>query len=80
MVARPKMGFEVPIGEWLRGPLRPWADQLLEPQRLRAGGLFQPEPVAHLWAQHRSARGDSTHLLWSLLMFEAWRDSWRAGA
>jgi asparagine synthase (glutamine-hydrolysing) len=80
VVARPKMGFEVPIGEWLRGPLRPWADQLLEPQRLRAGGVFKAEPVVHLWARHRSGRGDSTHLLWSVLMFEAWRDSWRAAA
>ena len=73
---RPKQGFGVPIGEWLRGPLRPWAQSLLEPARLRQGGLLRAEPVGQAWAEHLSARSDRGFALWNVLMFQAWYERW----
>lgn len=69
---RPKMGFSVPVGEWLRGPLRGWADDLLSPASLRASGLLEPAPITRAWEQHRSGRFDWSNRLWSALMLEAW--------
>jgi asparagine synthase (glutamine-hydrolysing) len=57
----------------LRGPLRPWAEDLLAPSRLRAGGLLDADVVARLWAEHLSGRRDRQYELWDVLMFEAWR-------
>ena len=68
---RPKTGFAVPVGEWLRGPLRPWAEELLDPARL-GDGPIDPAPVRRRWAGHL-AGADHTASLWSVLMFEAWR-------
>ena len=73
---RPKMGFGVPIDRWLRGPLRDWAENLLSPQALRAGGFIRPEPVTKAWEQHLSGRRNRQHELWTVLMFEAWRRKW----
>lgn len=70
---RPKMGFEVPIGRWLRGPLHAWADELLDPRTLEGAGIFDACAVRHALAEHLAGRADSAHLLWSILMFEAWR-------
>lgn len=70
---RPKMGFGVPVGDWLRGDLREWAEDLLSEDRLKDGGLFQPEIVRDIWAQHLSGGRNLQHQLWPLLMFEAWR-------
>jgi asparagine synthase (glutamine-hydrolysing) len=72
---RPKAGFGVPIGEWIKGPLRDWTEALLDPPRLASQGLFDPVMVATRWRQHLSGERDSTAALWSLLMFEAWRDA-----
>jgi asparagine synthase (glutamine-hydrolysing) len=69
---RPKTGFAVPIGEWLRGPLRPWAEELLDESRLREGGHFRPGPVRARWRDHLSGRGDNTAAIWFVLMFQAW--------
>ncbi|HWT11300.1 MAG TPA: asparagine synthase (glutamine-hydrolyzing) [Allosphingosinicella sp.] len=69
---RPKTGFAVPVGEWLRGPLRPWAEELLGESRLRAGGHFRPGPIRARWEDHLKGRGDSTASLWFVLMFQAW--------
>lgn len=77
LVDGPKKGFGIPIHEWLRGPLRPWAEDLLSEQRLRAAGLVDPAPVRALWQQHLSGRSDWGYRLWPLLMFEAWRDGTR---
>ncbi|HET7189743.1 MAG TPA: asparagine synthase (glutamine-hydrolyzing) [Gemmatimonadaceae bacterium] len=78
LVDRPKMGFEVPIGEWLRGPLRPWADGLLEPRTLAQTGIFDVSAVRRTVQEHDARRTDAAHLLWSILMFEAWRRHWGA--
>lgn len=75
MMERPKKGFGIPIHEWLRGPLRGWAEELLSESRLRQGGYVDPKPVRALWEQHLQGRGDWGYRLWPVLMFEAWRDA-----
>jgi len=72
LVERPKMGFGVPVGAWLRGPLREWADDLLDPGRLRQDGLLNAQLVGTLWQDHRAGRQDWQYPLWDLLMFQAW--------
>ncbi len=72
MVERPKMGFGVPVGEWLRGPLRSWADDLLAPALLRSQGFFAFEEVDTAWQAHRSGEKDLIFQLWPILMFQAW--------
>jgi asparagine synthase (glutamine-hydrolysing) len=75
---RPKMGFDPPVGEWLRGPLREWAETLLAPSRLAAEGFLDPDVVAAAWRRHRSGRRTHTYALWAVLMFQAWRQRWGA--
>jgi asparagine synthase (glutamine-hydrolysing) len=72
---RPKMGFGVPVGTWLRGPLREWASDLLAPARLRAGGLLDGQAIWARWREHQSGRVSHANLLWAVLMFEAWREA-----
>ena len=71
---RPKAGFAVPIGAWLRGPLKPWAEELLDERRLLSEGWFDPRKVRRRWDDHLSGRSDATAALWSILMFQAWLD------
>ncbi len=73
LVERPKMGFGVPIDSWLRGPLKAWAEDLLDPAAMRRTGLLDAAPVQEKWAEHQSGRRNWQHFLWNVLMFEAWR-------
>ena len=72
LVERPKAGFGIPVGEWIKGPLRPWAEDLLSPSSLAADGLLDPAIVRRRWADHLSGRRDSTPALWAVLMLQAW--------
>ncbi len=77
LVERPKMGFGVPIDAWLRGPLKDWAADLLDPAAMAKAGLFDPQPIQEKWAEHQSGRRNWQHFLWNVLMFEAWRRAQR---
>lgn len=72
LVERPKMGFAIPIGAWLRGPLRDWAEGLLDERRLRYEGYFCADTVRRIWHAHLTGAVDHEHRLWSVLMFQQW--------
>lgn len=72
LVDRPKTGFSVPLGSWLRGPLREWAENLLQETKLREEGYFDARRVRAAWLEHISGRADRSEQLWSVLMFQAW--------
>jgi asparagine synthase (glutamine-hydrolysing) len=74
LLERPKSGFSVPVGQWLRGPLRSWANELLDPGRLRREGWVDGDTVQAAWKAHLSGRIDWSTRLWTVLMFEAWLD------
>jgi len=69
---RPKRGFAVPIGNWLRGELREWAEDLLDEYRLRADGFFDPAPILIAWRAHISGQADFSYMIWTILMFQQW--------
>ena len=73
LIDRPKMGFGVPLADWLRGPLRDWAADLIESD----AGVLDPAPARALWREHQSGRRNHAYALWTLAMFEAWRRRWR---
>jgi asparagine synthase (glutamine-hydrolysing) len=76
---RPKMGFSVPIEQWLRGPLREWAEGLLS-YRALASSALDPVPVDRAWRDLQAGRRQGASALWAVLMFQAWRERWKACA
>lgn len=76
LIERPKIGFGVPIDAWLRGPLRDWAETLLDDRRIRAEGYFNPELVRAAWTTHLKGGRNMMQRLWPILMFQAWQDHW----
>ncbi|HIF31052.1 MAG TPA: asparagine synthase (glutamine-hydrolyzing) [Planctomycetes bacterium] len=77
---QPKRGFGVPLAEWLRGPLRDWADHLLAPGRLEGEGFFETRIVQRAWQEHVSGKAEWHYLLWDVLMFQAWLEEWEQSA
>lgn len=77
LIERPKAGFGIPVGDWLRGPLREWAENLLSRQRLETDGLFRPDIIRQVWHEHLASERDWTYRLWTILMFQAWMDAER---
>lgn len=75
LIERPKMGFGVPIGEWLRGPLRDWAESLIDASRLRQEGFLAHGPVREKWKEHLSGKKNWQYHLWDVLMFQAWLEA-----
>jgi asparagine synthase (glutamine-hydrolysing) len=77
LVERPKMGFSVPLADWLRKELREWAEEHLSRSKLAADGIFAVEEVRRLWDEHTSCRASREHVLWNVLMFQAWKAHYR---
>ena len=75
LVERPKAGFAIPVGQWLRDPLRDWADDLLSERRLKEQGYLDVAVVTGLWREHRSGRRDWTPRLWNVLMLQSWLET-----
>ena len=73
LIDRPKMGFSVPLHDWLTGPLRDWATDLLNPVLMRRQGVLNVEPVAEVWRRYLAGDSSADHKVWSLLMFQSWQ-------
>ena len=75
LIERPKMGFGIPMSDWLKGPLKEWAEELLGESRLRSQGFFYPEVVRQMWSEHLSGARNWQSQLWAVLMFQAWLEN-----
>ena len=75
LIERPKAGFAVPLAQWLRGPLRAWAQELLAPVRLKAQGQLDADKITQLWQQHQTGSFDRSTYLWNVIAFQAWLEN-----
>jgi len=75
LIERPKAGFSIPLADWLRGPLRNWAEALIEPSRLDSEGYLQSDYIQKIWNEHLQSKKNWTNKLWSILMFQSWLES-----
>jgi len=75
LIERPKMGFSIPLHDWLRGPLRDWAEALLARERLQREGFFDPDPIRKIWTDHLAGTRNWQHHLWCVLSFQAWHEA-----
>lgn len=73
VIERPKMGFGVPLDMWLRGSLKAWAEDMLNPTSLQAEGYFHAEPIWEKWCEHQTGQRNWSYHLWDVLMFQAWK-------
>jgi asparagine synthase (glutamine-hydrolysing) len=78
LVERPKFGFGIPLDSWLRGPLREWAESLLDERRLRTEGYLNSAPIRRVWEQHLTGQRRWEFHLWDVLMFQAWLENSRS--
>lgn len=76
LLDRPKSGFAVPLAIWLRGPLRDWAESLLERKKLIEQGFFNVDLIQRTWSEHQNNQADHAFKLWGILMFQAWQEEW----
>lgn len=74
LIERPKQGFDVPVGSWLRGELRDWAEALLDPIKLRDDGFFDPAVIRRQWNEHLDGSGNWHYSLWDVLIFQVWHE------
>ncbi len=77
---RPKAGFGFPVGQWIKGALRPWAEDLLDEGRLRAEGYFDADLIRRRWQEHLAGTRDAGFSIWAILMFQAWLQHWQSAA
>lgn len=78
LIERPKQGFGIPLDSWLRGPLRDWAEALIDESRLRDEGYLDAQQVRSRWMEHLSRRRNWQHWMWNVLMFQAWLENQRS--
>jgi asparagine synthase (glutamine-hydrolysing) len=76
LMDRPKMGFAVPVGDWIKESMREWTEDLISKKRIEKEGYFNSKAVDELWRQHLSGKFNRGHELWNILMFQSWIDAW----
>lgn len=77
LVDRPKMGFSIPVDDWLRGPLRDWAEALLEEQKIEQAGYLDSKIIRQKFKEHLSGECNWQYSLWNVLMFQAWNEQYK---